>query len=224
MNLSKIKAWFNGWCPKETLIPHYVHLSEKKWSMHRIGWLIFNSVGLTLFIISLVVAPTFASGFETVIQMETLEQDWHSSHESVVTYRASLFSKFLTRYKVKINYRYEYDMGVRTTKLVYKIYSNGVYIDEIDDTYQVSRLRGAGEYGLITIPIDTLMIGENTVQILIDCKSATTEPISRPDVFEFKIDSAVFTDNIRLTFIVILLFIPINIFLGGRGARSIEAA
>jgi hypothetical protein len=219
MNLSRIRAWFNGWCPRETLIPHYVRLSEDKRRMHRIGWLAFNGVGLALLIISLLVAPTFASGYETVVQMETLEQDWQSSHESAVTYRAGLFSKFLTMYKVKINYRYEYDMGVRTTKLVYKIYSNGVYIDEIDDTYQVSRLRGAGDYGLITIPIETLMIGENTVQILIDCNSATTAPMTGPDAFEFIIYSAVVTDNMRLTLLVILLLVPANLFKDG--VRSI---
>lgn len=222
MNLSKIRAWFNGWCPRETLIPHYVRLSENKRRMHRIGWLAFNGVGLALFIISLLVAPTFASGCETFVRMETLEQDWHSSHEDTVTYRAGFFSKFLTMYKVKINFRYEFDMeGGRTTKLVYKIYSNGVYIDEIDDTYQVSRLRGAGDYGLITIPIETLMIGENTVQILIGCNSATTAPMTGPDAFEFIIDSAVVTDNMRLTFLVVLLLAPANLFKGG--VRSIGA-
>ena len=220
MNLSKIRAWFNGWCPRETLIPHYVRLSENKRRMHRIGWLAFNGVGLALLTISLLVTPTFASGCETVVRMETLEQDWQSSQESAVTYKASLFSKFLTMYKVKINYRYEYDVeGGRTTKLVYKIYSNGVYIDEIDDTYQVSRLRGAGDYGLITIPIEALMIGENTVQILIGCNSATMAPMTGPDAFEFIIDSAVVTDNIRLTFLFILLLVPANLFKDG--VRSI---
>jgi len=222
MNLNRIRAWFNGWCPKETLIPHYIRLSENKRRTHRIGWLAFNGVGLALLTISLLVTPTFASGYETVVQMETLEQDWHSSQESAVTYRAGPFSKFLTTYKIKINYLYEYDMeGGRTTKLVYKIYSNGVYIDEIDDTYQVSRLRGGGDYGLITIPIETLMIGENTVQILIGCNSATTAPMTGPDAFEFVIDSAVVTDNMRLTFLVILLFVPVNLFKGG--VRSIGA-
>ena len=221
MILSRIRAWFNGWCPRETLIPRYIRLSENKRRMHRIGWLAFNGVGLALLIISLLVTPTFASGYQTVVQMETIEQDWHSSHDSAVTYRAGLFSKFLTMYKVKINYRYEYDMGVRTTKLVYKIYSNGVHIGDIDDTYQVSRLRGGGDYGLINIPIETLMIGENTVQILIGCNSATTAPMTGPDAFEFIIDSAVVTDNIRLTFLVILLFVPANLFKGG--IRSIGA-
>ena len=215
MNLRRIRAWFNGWCPRETLIPHYVRLSENKRRTHRIGWLAFNGVGLALLTISILVTPTFTSGYQTVVQMETLEQDWQSSHEDTVNYRTGLISKFLTTYKVKINYRYEYDMGAWTTKLVYKIYSNGVYIDEIEDAYQVSRLRGAGDYGLITIPIETLMIGENTVQILIDCNSATTAPMTGPDAFEFIIDSAVVTDNIRLTFLVILLLVPANLFKGG---------
>jgi hypothetical protein len=222
MIISRIRAWFNGWCPRETLIPHYVRLSENKRRTHRIGWLAFNGVGLALLTISLLVTPTFASGYETVVQMETLEQDWHSSHESVVTYRAGLFSKFLTMYKVKINSRYEFDMGgSRTTKLVYKVYSNGIHIGDINDTYDIGSGGGGGDYGLMTIPIETLIIGENTVQILIGCNSATTAPITGPDAFEFIIDSAVVTDNIRLTFLVILLLVPANLFKGG--VRSIGA-
>jgi hypothetical protein len=222
MNLRRIRAWFNGWCPRETLIPRYIRLSENKRRMHRIGWLAFNGVGLALLTVSLLVAPTFASGGETVVRMETVEQDWRSSQDSAVTYRAGLFSKFLTMYKVKINFRCELDMeGGRTTKLVYKVYSNGVHIGDIDDTYQVSSLKGGGDYGLITIPIETLMIGENTVHILIDCNSATTAPMTGPDTFEFIIDSAVVTDNIRLTFLVILLLVPANLFKDG--VRSIGA-
>ena len=67
---------------------------------------------------------------------------------------------------------------------------------------------------MITIPFETLMIGENNVQILIGCNSATTAPMTGPDAFEFIIDSAVVTDNMRLTFLVVLLFVPVNLFKG----------
>lgn len=225
MNKGRILAWLNGWCPRDTLVPSYTNPHESRKRVYRIGWLAYNSLGLTLLAVSLLLTPTFESGFETVVQMQTLEPSWHSSHESVVTHRAGLFSKFLTTYCVKIRYRYEFDTdGGRTTKLVYRVYSNGVHIDDIDHTYEIGSGKGGGDYGLITIPIETLMMGENTIQIFIDCDSATTSRITKPNAFEFIIDSAVVTYNIRLTFIVILLFIPINIFLGGRGARGVEAA
>jgi len=180
----------------------------------RIWRLVFNGLGLALLTISILVTPTFASGYETIIQMETLEPDWYSSHESAVTYRVGLFSKFLITYRVKINLNYEFDMdGGRTTKLVYRVYSNGVHIGDIGDSYEIKSGGGGGDYGLMTIPFETLMIGENIVQILIDCNSARTTPGTRLEAFEFIIDSAVVTDNFRLTFLIVLLFVPINLFL-----------
>jgi hypothetical protein len=224
MKQGKILAWINGWCPRDTLVPNYINPYESRRRVHRIRWLAFNGLGLTLLTVSLLIAPTFESGFETVFQMDTLEPSLYSSHESVVTYRIGLISKFMTTYGVKIRYRYEFDMdGGRTTKLVYRVYSNGVHIGDIDDTYEIGSGGGGGDYGLMTIPLETLMMGENTVQILIDCNSETTTPRTRTDALKYTIDSAVVTDNFRLTFLVVLLFVPINLFLGGRGTRGVGA-
>jgi hypothetical protein len=210
-----------GWCPREPLIPHHVRISENARRMHNIGWLAFNGVGLVLLTISLVITPTFASGYETVVRMETLEQDWHSSHENAVTYRIGLFSKFLTTYKVKINSRYEFDMERgRTTKLIYSVYSNGVHIGDIYDTYEIGSGGGGGDYGLMTIPLETLMMGENTVQILIDCSSETLTPKTRTDALKYTIDSAVVTDNLRLTALVALLLVLAHLFKGARAAAT----
>jgi hypothetical protein len=189
------------------------------------GWSAIIGVGLSLVLLSLVMTPTYASDGGIIIQMDAPEPKLHTGAESTVDFNVNHLSKILTTYKVEITNRWEFDAeGDRSTRVTHTIYSNGIHVDEITSSYDIHSGRGAQDYGLIVVPIKTLRVGENTIKITISLNSMAPEPRTSPEYLKFIIDSAVVTENYRLTTVLTMLLVSIGIVskkVGG--AKSLES-
>ena len=169
-------------------------------------------MGAALLLLSLVTAPTYASEGGITIQMDTPDPDFQTGAESTIDFNVNHFSRILTAYRVKVTNRWQFDAGAdRSTRVTYTVYSNGIYVDEIHSSYDIDGGRGAQDYGLIVVPIQTLRVGENAIKITISLNSMAPEPRTNPEYLEFIIDSAVITDNDRLTAALTVLLISMGI-------------
>jgi hypothetical protein len=221
LRLRKILDWFNGWCPKETLMSHPHPVSRSRERLTLVGQIAFFGSGLALVSLSLLITPIYTSDHEILVRMETIDQAWQTATENTVTFRSNPLSRLLTTYKVKITHYYEYDSEEgRLTKVTYRIYSNGFYVDEITHSYDIGQGGGGGWYDPVSIPSGTLRAGENTMKVQISFNSTANEPRTRSDSFEFQIYSEVVTNNYRLTALIVLLFASVVFIMArkGRGA------
>jgi len=142
--------------------------------------------------------------------MSTVDQVWRTEKELRISYDSSPFSKLVTAYRVKVSNLYQFDVGEgRHTVVTYRIYSNEVYVDEIRHSFDP--ISGGGGEGYDPIPISPRILksGDNSVRIIISIDSNAAEPRSTADAFDFKIDSAVITNNYKLTAAILFTFIPL---------------
>jgi hypothetical protein len=164
--------------------------------------------GLTLFILPVLIAPKFSADTDLGIQMNTVDQEWHTEKELRISYSSNLFSKLVKDYTMKVSNLYQFDIEEgRHTVVTYKIYSNEIYVDEIRLSFDPISGGGGEGYNPILIPSDTLKSGDNSVRVVISIDSKAAEPRSTIDTFEFRIDSAVITDNKKLSAVILSTFI-----------------
>jgi hypothetical protein len=176
------------------------------------GWSAIIGVGLSLVLLSLVMTPTYASDGGITIQMVAPEPELQTGAESTVDFNVNHLSRILTAHKVRITNRWEFDGGAdRSTRVTYMVYSNGIYLGEIDSSYDVNSGRGAQDYGPIAVPFQTLRVGENTMTITISLNSMAPEPRTSLEYLEFIVDSTVVTDNYRLTAVLTVLLVSMGI-------------
>ena len=90
-----------------------------------------------------------------------------------------------------------------------KIYSNEIYVDEIRHSFDPISGGGGEGYDPVPIPSETLKTGENSVRVFILIDSKAAEQRSTIDTFEFRIDTAVITDNKKLSAVILSTFIPL---------------
>ena len=217
MRLKKILDWFNGWCPKETLMSH-PPVSRSRERLTIVGQIAFFGSGLALVSLSLLITPIYPSDHEILVRMETIDQAWQTATENTVTFRSNPISRLLTTYKVKITHYYEYNSEEgRITIVTYRIYSNDVYVNEITESYNIRQGSGGGWYDPVPITLETLRAGENTIRVHISFNSTANEPRTRSDSFEFQIDSEVITNNYRLTALIVLLFASVVFIMAMKG-------
>jgi len=176
-------------------------------------------MGIVFALISLLETPTY-SNWGLVVCINSTEPVWQTEREETITFESNPLSKLLTIYKVKIRARLWADSGKdRVVTLIYRLYSNDIYVDEITDTYDISSGIYGKWLGPIHIPLGTLRTGENTVSVNISFNSTAPEPRIRPDYFEFHIDSIVITDNFRLSALILVSFISFVIIYNNRARR-----
>jgi len=168
--------------------------------------------GIALFILSVLIAPKFDADTGLGIQMNTDDMEWRTEKELRISYDSNPFSKLVTTYNVKVSNLYQFDVGEgRHTVVTYRIYSNEVYVDEIRHSFDPISGGGGERYDPIPIPLRTLKSGDNSIRVLISIDSIAAEPRSTADAFEFRIDSAVITNNNKLTAAILFTFIPLFI-------------
>jgi hypothetical protein len=166
--------------------------------------------GIALFILSVLISPKFDADTGLGIQMNTVDMEWRTEKELRISYDSNPFSKLVTAYKVKVSNLYQFDVGEgRHAVVTYRIYSNKVYVDEIRHSFDPISGGGGEGYDPIPIPPRTLKSGDNSVRVVISIDSIAAEPRSMADAFEFRIDSAVITNNNKLTAAILFTFIPL---------------
>lgn len=217
MNWNKLKEWFYGWCPRETLFSrlHFVPKDEKigiKLDWKRV--VIVYGIAFALVSLSLVMVPSYASEAETMVHMETVDQVWRRTEENAVNFRASPLSKVLVTYRLKMWWLLDTDGSVeRFTRMVLEVYSNGIHVTDVTMDIEWVIAHAGGDYGPILIPPETLKVGKNTVTVLMSFNSTASEPPTRPDMFHFVVELFINTDNSKLAALLMVLFVPISIIL-----------
>ena len=185
--------------------------------------LVVYGIVLVIVSLSLIMAPSYASEADTVVYVETLDQVWQRAEENTIKFNCNPLLKGLITYRIRINYHWNISETIdRTHIIIYKIFSNGIYVDRIRHTIRnLGGCREYGDYGTITIPSETLKVGENTVMVLMTFNSTASETPSKPDIFHFIVKEIVVkTDNSKLAAVLTLMFIPFGIILGYERERS----
>jgi len=188
----------------------------------KLRWLVFSGIGTALVALSLIITPSYASEDETVVHIETTEQTWQRVAVNAVNFKVNPLSKALVNFKIEITLFWDIEESVdRTTIIIYKIFSNGVYVDQIRHSLNLRSGRGSEKYDTISIPSDTLKSGENTAKFLMTFNSTASKSPSGPESFYCVISHVINTDNSKFAALIILLFLPISITLAEKGrARS----
>lgn len=167
---------------------------------------------MVLTLLALFMAPTYPSDSGLVVWMNSSEPSWRTEKEMTISFDSDPLSRLLTSYKVNVSCTWDYDSEEgRNTTLTYRIYSNGIYVENITDSYNIRHGSGGGWYDPVTIPSGTLRAGENTARVHVFINSTATGLRTRPDSFEFRITSAVNTDNFRLAALIIFSFTSFGI-------------
>jgi hypothetical protein len=173
----------------------------------RRGLVAIIGAGMVLSFLAIFMAPKYPSDSGLVVWMNSSEPSWRTEKEMTIAFDSDPLSRLLTSYKVNISCIWDYDSEEgRNTTLSYRIYSNGIQVENITDSYNVRHGSGGGWYDPITIPSETLRAGENIARVHISIDSTAAEPRTRPDYFEFKIDCVVVTENFRLAALLLLSF------------------
>ncbi len=178
---------------------------------------------MVLSILAIFLAPKFPSDSGLVVWMNSSEPSWCTEKEMTIAFDSDPLSRHITSYKVQIPCTWDFDSGEgRITTMTLRIYSNEAYVDDITSSYELGRCSGGGQFDPVTIPSRTLRSGENKVKVHISIDSTTAGPRTRPDFFEFKIDSAVVTENFRLATLLLLSFTSFGIIYA-RKSRKCDA-
>lgn len=178
---------------------------------------------MVLSILAIFLAPKFPSDSGLVVWMNSSEPSWCTEKEMTIAFDSDPLSRHFTSYKVQIPCTWDFDSGEgRITTMTLRIYSNEAYVDDITSSYELGRCSGGGQFDPVTIPSRTLRSGENKVKVHISIDSTTAGPRTRPDFFEFKIDSAVVTENFRLATLLLLSFTSFGIIYA-RKSRKCDA-
>jgi len=156
-------------------------------------------VWLAIVSISFLVVPVFAQTMtsdkiftpkqaENHILVETTEKEWHRS--DINTIELELGPNFyVSDYGIAMNLRYEFNASYpRTTVCIYKIYSNGEYVDRIKHTLEnLQKFKGFSTYGAVIIPSETLKEGANTITVEMTFDSIASKTPSRVDMVSLKV-------------------------------------
>ncbi|MDH5200410.1 MAG: hypothetical protein OEW93_05945 [Candidatus Bathyarchaeota archaeon] len=167
---------------------------------------------MVLTLLALFMAPTYPSDSGLVVWMSSSEPSWRTEKEMTISFDSDPLSRLFTSYKVQIPCTWDFDSEEdRITIMTFRIYSNDVYVENITSSYELRRCSGGGQFDPVTIPSGTLRAGENKVKVHISIDSTATGPRTRPDLFEFKMDSAVVTENFRLAALLLFSFTSFGI-------------
>lgn len=160
--------------------------------------LMVYGIALVAVSLSLIIAPAFAQSIgqkvifpalktENIINVETVDPTWQRSKENTISFvlDANTIKK---SYEIKMKYEFnikEYfnRSEARRTVALITYLSNGEYVHQRRETWLIDLGSGGGYVDSVTIPHETLKIGENTVKILININSTTSEPITKPGLF-----------------------------------------
>lgn len=178
----------------------------------RRGLIAILGAGMVLSLLTLLLAPAYPSDSGLVVWMNSSEPSWRTEKEITITFESDPLSRHFNSYKVQIPCTWDFDSEEgRITTLTFRIYSNDVHVEDITSSYDLGRGSGGGQFDPVTVPSGTLRSGENKVKVHISIDSTVTEPRTRPDFFEFKIDSAVVTENFRFATLMLLSFTSFGI-------------
>lgn len=175
--------------------------------------LVYYGIALVVVSLSLITAPSYNLGGKIVVHVETADQVWQRAEENALDFRVNPLSKVLVTYRLKILWDFEINESVdRITTVIYRIFSNGVYVERYRCDFAISHGRGGGGCGPITIPSKTLKVGENIVKVHMTLNSTTSETPTRPGLFHLVVrDITVNTDNSYVAALIMILFVLLNI-------------